>query len=508
VPGPNLEEVFKLSGVPVYTFVKPLEYEKLVVALRTPGRGVVIEGPSGIGKTTAVTQALAEQGIETTALRLTARKTDDRAVIEALPEMKNPGLVIIDDFHRLDEGTQRRFADFLKVLADEERADTKLVIVGINRAGDSLVAFAPDLNTRIDTIRFEANPDERVLELVKKGEQALNVRLGIAPKIVEAAAGSFYIAQMLCHETCLSSGVTKAQDVNILLEISSEVVTSRVMDTLARRFMQTAIEFAASPKLRREGRAPYLHILKWLSEANEWSILLDREIAIHPEQRGSVGQVVEKGYLATFIAGNPSFEAVLHYVPTTHVLTVEDPQFVFFLRNLSWNKFAERVGYLNIKFKSRYDFALSFAGADRPTAKRLFELLTEAEFEVFYDENEQSRILAENIEDYLAPIYRSEAAYVICLLGPEYPKRIWTKFESDHFKERFGEKSVIPIWFTTAPPGTFDESTRVGGITFNPEKPQEGQLAAIVELLRKKIAESSFQGQPASGAAAMVRGEE
>jgi TIR domain len=225
---------------------------------------------------------------------------------------------------------------------------------------------------------------------------------------------------------------------------------------------------------------------------------LDREIATHPAQRGSVGQVVEKGYLASFITGNPDFEAVLHFVPATHILTVEDPQFVFFLRNLGWNKFAERVGYLNIRFASRYDFALSFAGADRPIARMLFDLLTEAEFEVFYDENEQSRILAENIEDYLAPIYRSEASYVICLLSPEYPKRIWTKFESEHFRQRFGEKSVIPIWFATSPPGMFDESSRVGGIIFDPVGNQAFQLARIVDLLKRKVAEHSFQGQPAA----------
>src|SRR5262245_19661129 len=98
------------------------------------------------------------------------------------------------------------------------------------------------------------------------------------------------------------------------------------------------------------------------------------------------------------------------------MLTVEDPQFVFFLRNLSWNKFAERVGYLNIRFDSKYDFALSFAGINRDYAQRLFELLSEREFAVFYDANEQSRILAENVEDYLGPIYKSEASYVIAYL--------------------------------------------------------------------------------------------
>ena len=43
---PKLEDVFKLSGIPTHTFVQPVEYNKLLVALRTAGRGVIIEGPT------------------------------------------------------------------------------------------------------------------------------------------------------------------------------------------------------------------------------------------------------------------------------------------------------------------------------------------------------------------------------------------------------------------------------------------------------------------------------
>lgn len=45
-----LEEVFRLSGVPTITFVEPERYEEIKVSVRTPGRSLVIEGPSGIEK--------------------------------------------------------------------------------------------------------------------------------------------------------------------------------------------------------------------------------------------------------------------------------------------------------------------------------------------------------------------------------------------------------------------------------------------------------------------------
>lgn len=491
----RLEEVFKLSGVPTYTFVPPVEYPRLLVALRTPGRGVVIEGPSGIGKTTSVDRALNELGLIEGTLRLSARRRDDAELIEDLPSIPDAGIVVIDDFHRLNDASRETLADYMKILADEERRDVKLVVVGISRAGESLVRFGDDLHARIDTIPFESNPDERVQQVVDLGEKALNVAISTARDIVEAAAGSFYLAQYLSHQTCLHAGVLAGQASRLEIEVSFEVVRQRVMEDLASRFLSVATDFAKGTKLRREGRAPYLHILRWLAEANEWSIQLDREMAMHPPLRGSVGQVVEKGYLRNLIDDNERLTQVFNFDEDSRVLAVEDPQFVFFIRNLLWNKFAEQVGFVNVSFDSRYDFALSFAGSDRAIAELLFELLREQEFEVFYDKNEAHRILAEDIEDYLAPIYSSEARFVICLLGPDYPKRIWTKFESEQFQERFGEGSVIPVWFTTAPPGMFDESTRVGGFRFDPEADNRAQLVELTKLLVRKMGEHATESQ-------------
>jgi hypothetical protein len=485
----ELQDVFKLSGVPEITFVRPDEYDALVVNLRTPGRGLVIEGPSGIGKTTAIARALDEIGIATDVLRLSARRKEDVQMIAALPELGELGIVVVDDFHRLDDGVRAELADFLKTLADEESRHTKVVIVGINRVGQTLISFARDLNNRVDILKFEANPAHKIEQLIRLGEGALNADLATASEIVSASGGSFYIAQMLCHETCVAAGLLETRSSRDAVEVSFETVRQRVMDRLRTAFLPIATTFAHGTKLRREGRAPYLNILRWLAEANEWSIALDREMARHPELRGSVGQVVDKGFLVGLIEGDEDLGSVIHFEPKTSVLSVEDPQFVFFLRNLAWNEFARHVGYVGLEFERPYDFALSFAGSDREYASKLADLLRDAEVEVFYDRFEQHRILAEDVEEYLGPIYRSEAAYVIALLETDYPKRIWTKFESDQFRERFKDGSVIPVWFTTAPPGLFDEAVRVGGVTFDPNGDVDAQLRSIADLLVKRLQE-------------------
>ena len=65
---------------------------------------------------------------------------------------ENIGTVIIDDFHLLSIENKNRLSDLMKTIADEDREDVKLVLIGINRAGDSLVCLAPDLNNRITTV--------------------------------------------------------------------------------------------------------------------------------------------------------------------------------------------------------------------------------------------------------------------------------------------------------------------------------------------------------------------
>lgn len=192
MPMPYLHEVFKDSGVPTYTFVKPMEYRKLLVSLRTQGKGLVVEGPSGIGKTSSISKGLEELGIETKVTKLTARKAKELAIIKEIPNSEPEGIIIIDDFHRLDPETKNSIADYMKTLADEESALTKLVIVGINKAGDSLVKFARDLNNRIDTIRFESNPEEKIIELIESGEKALNITINTKGDIVREAQGSFH----------------------------------------------------------------------------------------------------------------------------------------------------------------------------------------------------------------------------------------------------------------------------------------------------------------------------
>lgn len=482
----RLEEVFKLNGIPSYTYVEPVEYSRLLVALRTAGRGVVVEGPSGVGKTTAVVKAL--EKLEQDHIALSARRAADRGLIEEIPRLTGSGVVIIDDFHRLSDDTKSEIADYLKVLADEEDESTKVVIIGINRAGESLLNFARDLRGRVDVIKFERNSDEKVHELVSEGAKTLRISLPV-DEIVKSAVGSFHLAQLLSYTACLMSGVTQRASLWRDVEVPVQSVRERVQDEQAMSFMDPALKFAAGPRFSKEGRAPYLHMLRWLSESEEWTISLQRELRRHPTEETSVSAVINGGHLEEFLDKNVDLQELIHFDPRTKVLAVEDPKFFYFIRNLEWARFAERVGFLNIGYKSRYDFALSFAAPERPFAEELSKELTALEFSVFYDSNEQARILATDIEAYLAPIYASEATYVVSIMGASYPDRVWTRFEGKQFRTRFGSEAVIPAWYQGAAPTLFDPMREIGSFVIDPTCPVVDEAKRFAKLLAEKVSD-------------------
>jgi hypothetical protein len=481
-----VEEVFKTSGVPTYTFVEPSRYASLIVALRTPGRGVVVEGPSGIGKSTAVARVLDEIADGVTVTKLSARDPVDVEYISLLPRLKSFGHVLVDDFHRLPDETKQQLADTLKRLADTEDATSKLIIVGINEAGNSLVTHAPDLANRIDTIRFEVEPPQAIEKLIALGESALNIEIEAKDAVAAASQGSFYIAQMLSLELCITDRVLEQSDEPKVVTASLSAVKRAVMERQEVRFGKALKTFVRGTKFRPSGRAPYLHILRWLRDSETWSISLVDERARHPEERISVGQVVDKGYLQNLIA-TEGISSILHFEPTTRTLSVEDPHLMFYLRNLDWPSFVRDAGFTRVDFDEAYDVALSFAGEDREYAEKVHDYLSDVGYAVFYDLAEQHRIISQNLELFLGPIYESGARYVVAVLGEKYGVKRWTKFESDRFKPRVDAGEVVPIWSKAIPVSAFDTIREFGGLSFDPGGDLDEQARHAAEVIARML---------------------
>ena len=478
MPGEAVEQVFRTTGVPTHTFVRPVEFDRLTIALRTPGRGAVIDGSPGIGKTTAVTKALEMLGVQRSVTALSGRRADHADRIAALPVDADFGTVVIDDFHRLATPVQRRVADLLKLLADADEPNRKLVVVGVN----SLIRFTPDLVNRIDVIPFDVEPTEKVADLVDRGCAALGVRIAARDDIVTESAGCFCLAQWFCLEACVQAGYLDSAAGPAVIGTPFEPIRREVLARQSTRFGPALRDFARGVTFHPAGRAPFVHLLRWLTDADGWSISLQDEIARHPNERAGVRQVVDEGVLAK-LTRRGEIADLFRYDPVRGTLSIEDPLLAFYLRNLDWPAFLREVGFVNVDHDQEYDVALSFAAEDREFAEFLVAELRELGHAVFYDRSEQHEMLAGNMEDYLGPIYRSGSRYVVVLLGPTYGARRWTMFEASSYRDRIDAGHVIPVRANGMVTDPLHRMSNIGAIVFNPKLnlwPQAKEIAALI----------------------------
>ena len=141
-----------------------------------------------------------------------------------------------------------------------------------------MVQLAHDLNNRLEIIKFEANPIEKVRQLLVLGEVALNIEVNVKDEIAESANGSFYIAQMLSR--ILAHASTQA----FLKSNPTRSLLRSVLNWSAARSSSDCLEFSwrdnqsARNHFDAKGRAPYLHLLYWLAKCDDWSLSTSRAI--------------------------------------------------------------------------------------------------------------------------------------------------------------------------------------------------------------------------------------
>jgi hypothetical protein len=385
----TLAEVFKQSGTPTVTFVEPTDFYLLKLALGTPGRGVVIEGPSGIGKTTALRRAieqLAEAGDNADFEVLSARDPEHVERIAKIGDWHHD-TVVIDDFHRLDVDIRARISDYIKILADTERVDRKLVVVGIPGTGDHLIDFGFDLTGRLDVFRLGDVADEVVLAMVAKGEAALNVALERKDELVRAASGSLNVAQMLCFKACAKAGVLKTQQATIAVRSDVETVVSQTLRDMDAKFHDVIAAFAS---IGGPDQMIGIELLDELGRAAEGVISLDRVKHERRELKGPIQRFVSENYMADVKDRCPTYEQHILYDANTHQLAYDDPQLAFYLRTTPSERWIQAAGKLPPRPKNRV--FISYSHTDEEWLRQLRTHLKPLERENIVDVWDDTRL--------------------------------------------------------------------------------------------------------------------
>jgi hypothetical protein len=327
----ELHDVFKRSGIPTVTFVEPEDFDRLILSLRQPGRGIVIEGPSGIGKTSALRQALEHlKGHD--ALRgatiLNARKPDEVERIHTLQSWHR-GTVAIDDFHRLEPALRDRMGNYVKFLGDAERNDLRIVLVGIPGTGQHLIEGSFDLAGRVDVFTLDKVKDEVILKMTAKGEQALNVSLDDKDDLVRAASGSLHVAQILCYEVCAQAGILERGPLRTPIRSDVDAAVARVLRAMDGKFRDLVAAFESAGGDDEDiGR----RLLEELARSPEGSLALRQLSATRPDLAEGIRRFIGEHLIAQVQAAFPQYERHILYDHEAARLTFDDPQLAFYLK--------------------------------------------------------------------------------------------------------------------------------------------------------------------------------
>lgn len=354
----SINEIFRLNGPPSVTFVVPPGFRELQLDLKTMGAGLILEGPSKTGKSTAVRKAMEVLGVaEADQLWWTGQEPPPleafRSTLAELPHATRDRWLFIDDFHYLEGVAHRQAVAFMtKILADQPRSHAKIVLIGINPLGESLLQTMPDLAGRFRVVQLHRDPQweksTRVAELIVLGERAANIRFSRRDELVIASRGSFFIAQLLCNKAARLAQVLETQPQTINVDVGPSDVIASMRDEMAAHYRAPLLRLAAYDSVPRP-RGAGLSLL-WLLARSSTGFVAVREAELRFPKLRPVFDWYLQSNLTTCFAEHPELRGLIYFNRATGTLTMEDPQLEFYLRNLDWREFAEASGHGHVEF--------------------------------------------------------------------------------------------------------------------------------------------------------------
>ncbi|CUU55371.1 TIR domain-containing protein [Parafrankia irregularis] len=345
----ELGDVFIYSQVPIVTFVQQKLFIPFKMKLRQPGLSIVVEGASGLGKTTLLNHAIEQDRTRFTKVDLlTANEPRDVEKIRTIVDDGHDGVVVIDDFHWLPEDLKKRVVSYIKKLADRravaaprnDKIAPKVVIAGIPETAQSLIRISHDIATRIYVLEPKPATRRELSALIDLGERALNIEFDDREAIVEMASGSLVGAQRLCWWLAALNGVERTARSTQRIKTNIEQAAREVLDELKRIFSAPVAEFVT---LDGENESVCVDLLLALGHDSRGVVSLDDHKKNHPGQARAVDQVfIAK--VSERLAASATVSRIIYYDAQARRLAADDPQFWFFLKLINRDYLLEIAG--------------------------------------------------------------------------------------------------------------------------------------------------------------------
>ncbi len=262
----RLYDVFTPTKPARLTFVERESLNvKLVNALETPGKQIIVYGHTGSGKTTLLVNKLQQlyenhittrcvsnltfehlilnafdqlspyyeaeiqhqsttesrSGVQAEYLGLkaevgeTLKAQSGISVKRALPPQLTPQTLarllghihacwVLEDFHKIPPQEKMKLAQVMKVFMDmaDEFSDVKIVAIGAVGTAREVVAYDPEMRNRVAEIEVPLMTHEELRRIPEIGEQLLNVRIPIHVK--QGIVKYANGLASICHNLCLN----------------------------------------------------------------------------------------------------------------------------------------------------------------------------------------------------------------------------------------------------------------------------------------------------------------
>jgi hypothetical protein len=446
----KLVEVFMTVGLPPYTYVKPSYYGEVRADIEQSGKHLLIEGPSGIGKTCVVYKVFEELGWQKDVhyTYVTCREPGAYNVLEEFlaaartdKPTKTPVLVV-DDFHLIPASQRTTVGGWLKQVSDKAfqmASPPKAVLIGIPAAGMSLLSEAYDLGPRLGAYRLKRATDDEIRRLVSEGENALNVLFEDEDILLSEIEGNFWLGQYICMKVCASAGVTETCTDTRVLSFDLLTIRKRLMTELSPRYMPFAVTFSKGKKWRPGGNKPYLEVLLSLSKIPDSVITFDKILNLVPDQRKPgikavkqrIAEVIHDPYKGVDLRKQIAFDS--------DCFSMEDPD-----PNELYRSLGIEPESLEASRAYSYDVGFSFSGEARQIVEAVNQSLKDEDVVTFYDYDQQAFLLALDLEETLARIYSKSCRYYLVFLDKHYAKKVWTRFEREIMTGTGRSNHIIP----------------------------------------------------------------
>jgi hypothetical protein len=479
-----LEDIFVTEGIPQYTFVKPPNYNEILLDIRRKGKPVIIEGQSGTGKTTTAKRIINQLSADIEIKYYTARQTNDLEKIIGIAQHKTPGHYIIDDFHRLSPELQEQLANIAKTAAESQDENLpKLIIIGINQVGSSLINMVHDIAKRCGIHRIEPGNEVIIIDLINSGAEKLNIQFENPSRIYEESKGDYWLTQTLCQTICVKNDILQHQEEIKIIDFDLEEIRQSMVRKLSHSYKEPVKEFSRGRRFR-PGNDPYFKLLRLISTQNSSIIDLNELANANEDMRASINGIKERR-LNILLESKPICSRYFFYNSENKNFAIEDPALFYYMKHVDWEEIRKDCGFRDDIETREFEIAISFAGENRKLAKYIAEQFEQIDVTVFYDELYESNYLGKAWSKEFERIFVSDSRYVVCLLDSFHKEKIWPTFERDCFKKRIPNGDVIPIYL--------DETVFVGipddivGIKYNWNEGNENWQDEVQDQIIFKI---------------------